>query len=175
MGRADVLDLVESTALLSAGAPLLLLCMARPELLERRPSWPAPLRLEPLAADEADALIGRALPEDLRRRIAASAGGNPLFITEMLALATDGGELAVPPTLRALLSARLDRLDPRERALLERGAVEGEVFHRGAVQALAPRRAAGAARLAALVRHGAGPPGPARASPARTRSASSTS
>ena len=151
-GEQTFLDLIESTALLSVGAPLLLVCMARPELVERRPSWPAPLRLEPLAADEADALIGRALPEDLRRRIAASAGGNPLFITEMLVLATDGGELEVPPTLRALLSARLDRLEPRERSLLERGAVEGEVFHRGAVQALAPDEPEVLPRLAALVR-----------------------
>ena len=52
------LDLVESMALLSADAPLLLLCMARPELLERRSSWPAPLRLTPLSPDHADAMIG---------------------------------------------------------------------------------------------------------------------
>ena len=152
-GEETFLDLVESTGLLSAGAPLLLLCMARPELLERRPSWPVPLRLEPLAPDEADALIGHSLPEDLRRRIADRAGGNPLFITEMLALATDDGELEVPPTLRALLAARLDQLEPQERSVLERGAVEGEVFHRGAVQALAPDEPEVLPRLAALVRH----------------------
>ena len=152
-GEETFLDLVESTRLLSAGAQLLLLCMARPELLERRPSWPAPLRLEPLAPDEADALIGHALPEDLRRRVAAAAGGNPLFITEMLALATEGGGLEVPPTLRALLAARLDQLEEPERRVLERGAVEGEVFHRGAVQALAPEEPEVLPRLAALVRH----------------------
>jgi class 3 adenylate cyclase/tetratricopeptide (TPR) repeat protein len=152
-GEETFLDLVESAALLAAGSPLLLLCMARPELLERRPSWSAPLRLEPLAPDEADALIGDALPEDLRGRIAERAGGNPLFITEMLALATDDGEVDVPPTLRALLTARLDQLDPQERSVLERGAVEGEVFHRGAVQALAPEEPEVLPRLAALVRH----------------------
>ena len=49
-------------------------------------------------------------------------------------------EVDVPPTLKALLAARLDQLDDAERRVLERGSVEGEVFHRGAVQALAPRR-----------------------------------
>jgi class 3 adenylate cyclase/tetratricopeptide (TPR) repeat protein len=152
-GEETFLDLVESTRLLSGGAQLLLLCMARPELLERRPSWPAPLRLEPLPPGEADALIGHALPEDLRRRVAATAGGNPLFITEMLALAIEGGGLDVPPTLRALLAARLDQLEEPERRVLERGAVEGEVFHRGAVQALAPEEPEVLPRLAALARH----------------------
>jgi class 3 adenylate cyclase len=151
-GEETFLDLVESTALLSSGAPLLLLCTARPELLERRPSWPDALRLQPLAPDEADVLIGGSLPEDVRRRIAQAAGGNPLFITEMLALATDDGAVDVPPTLRALLSARLDQLELQERSVLERGAVEGEVFHRGAVQALAPEPEV-LPRLAALVRH----------------------
>ncbi len=152
-GEETFLDLVESMGLLSTGAPLLLLCMVRPELLERRPSWPVPLRLEPLAHDEADTLIGDTLPEDVRRRIADRAGGNPLFITEMLALATDDGEVEVPPTLRALLAARLDQLDEPERRVLERGAVEGEVFHRGAVQALEPDEPEVLPRLAALVRH----------------------
>jgi class 3 adenylate cyclase len=152
-GEETFLDLVESTALLSAGAPVLLVCMARPELLERRPSWPSPLRLEPLQPDEADDLIGHSLPEGLRGRISRTAGGNPLFITEMVALAAEGAELEVPPTLKALLAARLDQLDPQERAVLERGAVEGEIFHRGAVQALAPGEPEVLPRLAALVRH----------------------
>ncbi len=152
-GEETFLELVESTGLLSAGAPVLLLCMARPELLERRPSWPGSLRLEPLPPDAAEALIGQSLPEEVRTRIADRAGGNPLFITEMLALATAGGELEVPPTLRALLTARLDQLEPQERAVLERGAVEGEVFHRGAVQALAPDETEVLPRLSALVRH----------------------
>jgi class 3 adenylate cyclase/tetratricopeptide (TPR) repeat protein len=152
-GEETFLDMVESLGLLSAGAPLLLLCMARPELLERRASWPGPLRLEPLAPDEAEALIGDSLPQNVRARIADRAGGNPLFITEMLALATDGGEVEVPPTLRALLAARLDQLEEPERRVLERGAVEGEVFHRGVVQALAPDDPEMLPRLAALVRH----------------------
>jgi tetratricopeptide (TPR) repeat protein len=152
-GDDTFLDLVESTALLSSGAPLLLLCMARPELVERRPGWPGAVRLEPLAPEEADVLIGEAVPDELRKRIAHAAGGNPLFISEMLAMAAENAEVEVPPTLRALLAARLDQLDGPERRVLERGSVEGEVFHRGAVQALAPDETQVTTRLAALVRH----------------------
>jgi tetratricopeptide (TPR) repeat protein len=90
---------------------------------------------------------------ELRERIARAAGGNPLFVEEMVAVAADGnGEVAVPPTLRALLGARLDQLDAGERIVLERAAVEGEVFHRGAVQALMADETRVAPRLAALVR-----------------------
>ena len=151
-GEETFLDLVESTALLSAGAPLLLLCMARPELVERRPGWPATLRLEPLPAEQADALIGDAVSGELRERIARAAGGNPLFISEMLAMAAGNAEVEVPPTLKALLAARLDQLDEAERKVLERGSVEGEIFHRGAVQALAPEETQVTTRLAGLVR-----------------------
>ena len=151
-GEETFLDLIESTALLSTGATLLLLCMARPELVERRPSWPGVLRLEPLPSAEADALIGDAVSDELRARIARAAGGNPLFISEMLAMAAEDGEVEVPPTLKALLAARLDQLDEAERNVLERGSVEGEVFHRGGVQALAPEETQVTTRLAALVR-----------------------
>ena len=151
-GEETFLDLVESTALLSSGAPLLLLCMARPELVERRPSWPVALRLEPLPAEQADALIGDAVSHELRERIARAAGGNPLFISEMLAMAAEDGDVDVPPTLKALLAARLDQLDEAERRVLERGSVEGEIFHRGGVQALAPEETQVTTRLAALVR-----------------------
>jgi class 3 adenylate cyclase/tetratricopeptide (TPR) repeat protein len=151
-GAETFLDLVESTALLSAGAPLLLLCMARPELVEQRPTWPAALRLEPLPAEQADALIGDAVSGELRERIGRAAGGNPLFISEMLAMAAGDGEVEVPPTLKALLATRLDQLDEPERKVLERGSVEGEIFHRGAVQALAPEEAQVTTRLAGLVR-----------------------
>jgi class 3 adenylate cyclase/tetratricopeptide (TPR) repeat protein len=151
-GEETFLDLVESTALLSTGAPLLLLCMARPELLDRRPGWPATLRLEPLATEDAQALVGGAVPEEVRERIVQASGGNPLFVTEMLALAGDGNDVEVPATLRALLAARLDQLDEAERTVLERGAVEGELFHRGTVQALAPEETEVTPRIAALVR-----------------------
>ena len=152
-GEETFLDLVEHVGLLSSGAPLLLLCMARPELLDSRPRWPATLRLEPLSGEEATRLIGAEVAEELRERIAAAAGGNPLFIAEMLAMAGEGGaDVAVPSSLKALLAARLDQLDPAERRVLERAAVEGEVFHRGAVQALAPEETQVTPRLAALVR-----------------------
>jgi tetratricopeptide (TPR) repeat protein len=73
----------------------------------------------------------------------------------MLAMAKQSaGEVTVPPTLRALLAARLDQLDPPERSVLESGAVEGEVFHRGAVQALAAEEPQVTPSLASLVRKG---------------------
>ena len=161
-GEERFLGLVESTALLSAGAPLFLLCMARPELVERRPGWTGILRLEPLPAEHADALIGDAVPNDLRQRIARAASGNPLFISEMLAMARGDADVEVPPTLRALLTARLDQLDAPERTVLERGSVEGEIFHRGAVQALAPDETEVTTRLAGLVRRQLVRPEPAQ-------------
>src|SRR5262245_53227590 len=152
-GDETLLDLVESTALLSAGAPLLLLCMTRPELVERRAGWPGTVRLEPLPAEQANELIGHDVSDELRARIAQAAAGNPLFISEMLAMAAEDAEVDVPPTLKALLAARLDQLDQPERTVLERGSIEGEIFHRGAVQALAPEETQVMTRLAALVRH----------------------
>ena len=89
----------------------------------------------------------------MRERIADAAGGNPLFISEMLAMAAEQAEVEVPPTLKALLAMRLDQLDEAERKVLERGSVEGEIFHRGAVQALAPDEDRVDVRLAALVRN----------------------
>ena len=151
-GEETFLDLVEHVGLLSRGAPILLFCLSRPDLLERRPQWPVDLRLEPLGEEDVEALIPQTLGEDLRERIGHSAGGNPLFVTEMVAMAREsGGEVVVPPNLKSLLAARLDQLEQAERSVLERGAVEGELFHRGAVQALAPNGQV-TPKLAALVR-----------------------
>jgi class 3 adenylate cyclase/tetratricopeptide (TPR) repeat protein len=151
-GEETFLDLVEHVALLSTGAPILLLCLARPELAERRPQWPVTLRLDPLPHTDVDALIPETFSRELRERIERAAGGNPLFVTEMVAIADEAGEdVAVPPNLSALLAARLDRLEQPERSVLERGAIEGELFHRTAVQALSGDRQV-APRLAALVR-----------------------
>ena len=149
------LDLVEAAALLTRDAPLLLLCMARPELIERRPSWPSSDQARAARGGRGGASCCRTrFDDDLRERIARAAGGNPLFLTEMVAMAGEAeGEVAVPATLRALLAARLDQLDPDERSVLERGAVEGEIFHRGAVQALSPNGQV-TPRLAALARKG---------------------
>jgi class 3 adenylate cyclase/tetratricopeptide (TPR) repeat protein len=152
-GEETFLDLIEHIAPLSSGSSILLLCMARPELNERRPTWAVTLRLEPLGEEDVDELIPKRIPGKLRERIAQAAGGNPLFIEEMLAMAGDAdGEVIVPPTLHALLAARLDQLETAERSVLERGAIEGEIFHRGAVQALAPNEIQVTPHLAALVR-----------------------
>jgi class 3 adenylate cyclase/tetratricopeptide (TPR) repeat protein len=151
-GEEPFLDLVEHVALFSSGAPMLLFCLARPELLDQRPSWPVALRLEPLAEDDVEALLPESLSHELRRPILKAAGGNPLFVHEMVAMAAEtDGELTVPPTLRALLTARLDQLERPERSVLERGAVEGEIFHRGSVQALGGEEQV-TPRLATLVR-----------------------
>ena len=69
----------------------------------------------------------------------AASDGNPLFLEEMAVLARERGTMELPPTIQALLAARLERLPLEERELLERGAIEGEVFHRAAVRALAGR------------------------------------
>jgi class 3 adenylate cyclase/tetratricopeptide (TPR) repeat protein len=152
-GEDAFLDLVEHVALLSSGAPIALGCIARPELLDRRPHWPVTLRLEPLSVADVDALIPRQIGSGRRAQITRAAGGNPLFISEMLAMAGDTeSEVTVPPTLQALLAARLDKLDVPERRVLERGSVEGEIFHRGAVQALTPEEPQVTPRLASLVR-----------------------
>ena len=127
--------------------------MSRPELIERRAAWPVQLRLEPLTAEDVESLIPTRISEAVRGQISRAAGGNPLFVGEMLAMAGEyDGEVVVPPTLQALLAARLDQLDDVERAVLECGAVEGEVFHRGAVQALSPGEGAVTPRLASLTR-----------------------
>src|SRR4051812_6508636 len=158
-GEDVFLDLLEHIAFLSAGSPILLLCMARPELLERRSGWGGVVRLEPLAAEQAAALMqarlgGASLDDDLRQRILHAAGGNPLFVEEMAAMvqASDNGDVEVPPTIHALLAARLDQLAAPERTVLERGAVEGELFHHGAVSALSPDEPQLSNRLTALVR-----------------------
>jgi AAA ATPase-like protein/tetratricopeptide repeat protein len=153
-GEDMFLDLVEHVALLSTGAPILLLCLARHDLVERRAEWPVALRLEPLPDSDVDELIPELLTGDVRERIARASGGNPLFVIEMVAMAAEAeGEVVVPPTLQALLAARLDQLESEERAVLERGAVEGEIFHRGAVQALSGNLQV-TPRLASLVRKG---------------------
>jgi tetratricopeptide (TPR) repeat protein len=152
-GEETFLDLIEHVALLSSGASILLFCLARPELNERRPAWPVTFRLEPLGDEDVDELIAERVPGELRERIVRAAGGNPLFIEEMLAMAGEAeGEVVVPPTLQALLAARLDQLGTAERSVLERGAIEGEIFHRASVRALTPEETSVTPRLAALVR-----------------------
>jgi class 3 adenylate cyclase/tetratricopeptide (TPR) repeat protein len=164
-GEPAFLDLVEHVAAWSRDAPILLLCLARPELLDRRPGWSGgqlnatTVLLEPLGQPETDELIagllgGTEIDPELRRKILAAADGIPLFVEEMLAMVREHGEgeISVPPTIQALLAARIDQLPRSERDALERGAVEGQVFHRGAVQALSPSEAAVGGHLLSLVR-----------------------
>ena len=162
------LDLVEHVADWARDAPILLVCLARPELLEARPSWgggklnATSISLGPLSGREAAALIetvagGEQLPEEALRRAAEAAEGNPLFLEEMLRMLSENGsegELTVPPTIQALLAARLDRLHAEERAVLERASVIGKEFWRGAVLDATPEaaRAAVDVHLQTLVR-----------------------
>ena len=158
-----LLDLLDHVADLSRGAPVLLLCSARPELLDDRPVWgggklnATTLLLEPLPAHDCEQLIdhlGNGLGPDARARTIAASEGNALFLEEMVAFARERGTVEVPSTIQALLAARLERLPSGERELLERGAIEGEVFHRAAVRALAsePVAAKAEVHLAGLVR-----------------------
>ena len=155
-----LLELLEHVVEWTREAPILLLCLARPELLDDRPGWPGErLELEPLQDEEVDALMS-ALTKDLeegeRKRIAEAAQGNPLFAEQMVALALeeDGREAAVPPTIQLLLAARLDRLAADERALLECAAVVGKEVWRGALLELSSPGTEVSAVLQRLVRKG---------------------
>ncbi len=162
-GDEGFLDLIEHVADLSRDAPILLLCMARLELLERRPGWgggkwnATTVLLEPLNARETDRLLdalSSAISDEVRERIREAAEGNPLFVEELLALMEESGStrISIPPTIQALMAARVDQLPPDERQVMECGAVEGRVFHRGAVQALTQEVSTVPGRLVRLVR-----------------------
>jgi class 3 adenylate cyclase/tetratricopeptide (TPR) repeat protein len=143
-----LLDLLDHIADMSREAPILLLCIARPELLEERGSWAGgklnatTALLEPLQLAASEQLVDQLAAEldtAARARVVEACEGNPLFLEEMVAFAREGGELDVPPTIHALLAARLERLAEPERGVIERGAVEGKVFHRGAIHDLSPQ------------------------------------
>jgi len=153
-----LLDLLEYVLGFSSGAPILLLCLARPDLFDVRPSWAAPrpratlVSLSPLTDNESEDLIDGLMHEGdvasgLRDRIVGAAEGNPLFVEQMLAMLADdphAADEAVPATIHALLAARIDRLEPGERTVLQRASVEGRLFHRGAVaELLSPHAADG--------------------------------
>jgi DNA-binding SARP family transcriptional activator/class 3 adenylate cyclase len=141
-----LLDLLDHVVDLSRGAPIQLLCTARPELFEDRPAWAGgklnatTLLLESLGTVDSETLLD--LLDDghdsaVRERIVVASEGNPLFLEEMAALARERETIAVPATIQALITARLERLTYEERELLECGAVEGQVFHRRVLVALA--------------------------------------
>ena len=136
-----LLNLVDYLHGLISDAPVLLVCMSRAELLETRPQWAAgAVVLAPLSPDEAEMLLTTLeAPPEARPRIAEAAEGNPLFAEQMAAMALETGPaFAVPPSIKALLAARLDRLPADERAVVERAAVIGREFPLRAVAALAP-------------------------------------
>ena len=165
-GEATFLDFIEHVADWSRDAPMLLVCIARPELLEERPNWGGgklrarTILLEPLSGDAVallvDHLVGGGLGADVVARVGEAAEGNPLFVEEFLEMLVDDGLLrfdddrwiasgdltnvAIPPTVAALLASRLDRLRPPERSVVERAAVVGKVFWRGAVAELSPEQ-----------------------------------
>lgn len=158
-----LLDLLEHLVAVSHDAPILVLCTARPELLEARPDWGrattnvTTVVLESLGDAACQRLLDE-LSDDLdpeaRARVIRTSDGNPLFLQEMVAFARERGTQIIPPTIQALLGARLEQLSAPEREPLERGAVEGQVFHQSAVSALGSDQPATeiAARLDALVR-----------------------
>jgi hypothetical protein len=157
------LDLIEYVASFAHDVPMLVLCTARPDLFELRPTWTAPkpnttlITLQALSESDSETLVARLvdLPEETRERIVQAAEGNPLFVEQLVAMQAESGDvLDVPPTLQALLAARIDRLGEQERAAAQRGSVEGRLFHRGAVAALLPEpeRAEVGAQLLSLVR-----------------------
>lgn len=177
-----LLDLVHDVVEWTDNAPVMMLCVARPDLLDDRPTWSGGLLnattvlLEPLPATDSERLIenllgGPVLTGPLGRRIVETAEGNPLFVEEMIGMLVDAGVLVedqgswnlvgdvdrvdVPPTIQALLAARLDRLPPHERVLAQRGAVIGRTFEREAVTELSPEadRSQIVTHLRGLVRH----------------------
>ena len=180
-GETLFLDLVEHLAEWSRDVPILLVCMARPELLDARPSWGggklnATTRLLDRLSDAdcgrlIENLVGEGgLAGEVAVKIADAAEGNPLFVEEMLLMLIEDGRLArtdghwaamgdldavrVPPTIEALLATRLDQLEATERGVIERAAVSGKVFWEGAIFELTPTdsRPKVEAALRALVR-----------------------
>ncbi len=170
------LDLVEYLAGWSRDAPILVCCLARPDLAEVRPGWAgATIKLAPLPREHARTLLENLagpLDREAADAVGRATGGNPLFLEEMLRMLVEDGvlverdgrleplaavdSLRVPATVQAVLAARLDRLDDDELAVLQRAAVIGQVFWWGAVADLSPQEEIGqvAGLLQALVRKG---------------------
>jgi DNA-binding SARP family transcriptional activator len=173
--EATFLDLLAHVADFARNAPILLVFLSRPELIGDRPEWfdgkpnTIALELEPLSEQQCEQLIDGMLgtlplTTGVRRRLADAAEGNPLFLEQLVTMLIDeglvlegggGDELetfSIPPTIHALLAARLDRLAREERQLLERGAVVGKIFWRAALETLSDDGDEMAADLEALVR-----------------------
>ena len=153
-----LLDLVEHLADF-VRAPLLIVCLARPELLETRPGWgggrvrSTAIELEPLSEEESELLVEKllaqlagtsgAVPATFPRDALERTEGNPLFVEETIRMLVESGSGngasdRVPDTLQALIAARIDHLPPAAKTLLQRGSVVGRVFWKGALEHLSP-------------------------------------
>jgi predicted ATPase len=172
-----LLDLVESLALRPGKAAIVVVCIARPELLDQRPAWAAEtdrsvsIQLAPLGEEPAAALLdslsgGHRIAPSTRARLIDTAGGNPLYL-EQLAVSLseqDGGGIrpVLPPTIQALLSARLQRLGPGASSVLVRAAIIGKDFGEQEIRELLPveARAPLGRNLQSLVAKGLVQPGP---------------
>jgi class 3 adenylate cyclase/tetratricopeptide (TPR) repeat protein len=148
-----LLNFVDHLVDWAGGVPLLVLCTARPELLSRRPGWgggktnSVTVSLSPLSEKETAQLIGHLLersllPAELQSELLARSGGNPLYAEEFARMAADRntpGEMqtrALPESVQGIIAARLDALEPAEKALLQDAAVLGKVFWLGALEAI---------------------------------------
>ncbi|MBA3364988.1 MAG: AAA family ATPase, partial [Actinobacteria bacterium] len=150
-----LLELIEHMAGGVREAPLFLLCLARPELLDARAGWgggrlrATAIELEPLRPAESEQLV-EALSSDLDldsdalETLLRKTEGNPLFVEETIRMLTEqdgaGSAERIPDTVQALIAARIDRLPSAEKSLLQRAAVVGRVFWAGALAHLLPER-----------------------------------
>lgn len=157
------LDLIDHLGRECRHVPLLTVCLARPSLFERRPSWGQRqeahtcLELSPLSDENSQQLVAEILrkvpqiPPDLQNLIVSRAEGNPFYIEEFIKVLVEDGvivagpeqwwvrperltDVRVPPTMVGVIQARLDRLRPIEREMLQRASVVGRVFWDGAVE-----------------------------------------
>src|SRR5262252_8990045 len=150
------LDLVESLVLQPGRSPIAVVCIGRPELLDQRPAWAVEadrsfcVQLAPLGDDPAAALLdslstGQRIPPSTRARLIDTAGGNPLYLEQLAVSLSEQSRSdiwpALPPTIQALLSARLQRLGPGASSVLLRAAIVGKDFGEWEIRELLPAEA----------------------------------
>ena len=135
-----LLDFIDHLADWVRDVPLLIVCTARLELLERRPAWgggkvnAATVQLAPLSTDQTVELM-TALGADASEDLVERCGGNPLYAEQFVRMLGERGQGALPETVQGIIAARLDALAPEEKALLQDAAVIGKVFWLGALGA----------------------------------------
>ena len=143
-----LLDFVDELVDWLSGVPLLVVCSARPELLERRPGWgggklnASTVGLSPLSQDQTALLISHVLersllPAEIQQALLERSEGNPLYAEQFAQLYLERGsadDLPLPETLQGIVAARLDGLSADEKALLQDASVVGKVFWTGALR-----------------------------------------